>query len=305
MKLAASVSLFALAIAGCASAQPLATVQTEPLPPPPAVNTGPAPTAAMADAFVAAAEKELADLSVFENRAGWVNATYITDDTDWLSAKAVTEITKAKVRLATEAARFDGVAGLSFDTRRKLDILKQSIVAPSSSAPGAADQLATVLTGLQSQYGKGKGTYKGKPTPGNELEVLMGTERNPELLKEMWVSWHNNVGRPMADDYAQFVTLANTGAKELGYADLGAMWRSGYDMPPEEFAALTDQLWGQVKPLYDQLHCYVRSELSEIRAVRPTGDGTYPCRPPRQHVGAKLGQHLPDRRAAGGGRHRL
>ena len=120
-----------------------------------------------------------------------------------------------------------------------------------------------MLTGLQSQYGKGKGTYKGKPTPGNELEVLMGTERNPELLKEMWVSWHNNVGRPMADDYAQFVTLANTGAKELGYADLGAMWRSGYDMPPEEFAALTDRLWGQVKPLYDQLHCYVRSELSE------------------------------------------
>ena len=132
MKYAASVSLIALALAGCATgaAQPLATAQTEPLAPPPAVNTGPAPTAAMADAFVAAAEKELADLSVFENRAGWVNATYITDDTDWLSAKAVTEITKAKVRLATEAARFDGVAGLLPDTRRKLDILKQSSSLP-------------------------------------------------------------------------------------------------------------------------------------------------------------------------------
>ena len=273
MKFAASVSLLAIALAGCTTAatQPAAVVIADPVPPPPAVNTGPAPTAAMADEFVARAEKELADLSIFTNKAGWVNATYITEDTDWLAAKAGAEYTEAQVRLANEAARFDNVAGLSFDTRRKLDILKQSIVAPASNVPGAADELATLLTGLQSQYGKGKGTYKGKVMPGNELEALMRTERNPELLKEMWVSWHNNVGRPMAADYAKFVTQANTGAKELGYADLGAMWRSGYDMSPDEFAAVTDRLWSQTKPLYDQLHCYVRAELNEKHgaAVQP------------------------------------
>ncbi|MFP5330693.1 MAG: M2 family metallopeptidase, partial [Alphaproteobacteria bacterium] len=167
----------------------------------------------------------------------------------------------AQVRLATEAARFDAVEGLSFDTRRKLDILKQSIVAPA--VPGAEDELANILTGLQSQYGKGKGTYQGKPTPGVELEALMGTVRDPELLKEMWVSWHNNVGRPMAADYARFIALSNAGARELGYADTGAMWRSGYDMSPEEFAALTERLWSETKPLYDELHCFVRGALSK------------------------------------------
>ncbi|MBA2635717.1 MAG: M2 family metallopeptidase [Sphingomonas sp.] len=264
MKFAASVSLLAITLAACTTtaAQPVAVAQVDPLAPP-AANTGPAPTAAMADEFVARAEQELADLSLYGNKAAWVNATYITEDTDWLAAKAGAEYTEAQVRLASEAARFDEVAGLSFDTRRKLDILKQSIVAPASNVPGAADELATLMTGLQSQYGKGKGTYKGRVTPGNELEALMRTERNPELLKEMWVSWHNNVGRPMAADYTKFVTLANTGAKELGYADVGAMWRSGYDMAPDEFAALTDRLWAQTKPLYDQLHCYVRSELNE------------------------------------------
>jgi peptidyl-dipeptidase A len=267
MRLAASVSVLALAIAGCATnPPPMASAATTDA----ATVEGGAPlgapamlTAADADAFVARADKQLADLSVEVARAAWVNATYITLDTDALAARAGAQYTELQVQLATEAAKFNDVPGLSFDTQRKLNILKQGIVAPASNVPGAADELSTLLTGLQSQYGKGRGTLEGKVLPGVELEALMGTVRNPEHLQEMWVSWHQNVGRPMRQDYSRFVELVNAGARELGYADTGAMWRSGYDMPPEEFALLTDQLWGQVKPLYDQLHCYVRSELSE------------------------------------------
>jgi peptidyl-dipeptidase A len=67
----------------------------------------------------------------------------------------------------------------------------------------------------------------------------------------------------MRGDYARLVEIANEGAKELGYANVGVMWRSGYDMPPDEFAREMDRLWLQVKPLYDQLHCYVRAKLHE------------------------------------------
>jgi peptidyl-dipeptidase A len=99
----------------------------------------------------------------------------------------------------------------------------------------------------------------------------MGTNRNPEQLKEMWASWHNNVGSPMRGDYARLVEIANQGARDLGYADVGAMWRSGYDMPADDFAKLTDKLWAQVKPLYDQLHCYTRTKLNTTYgdAVQP------------------------------------
>ena len=263
MKLAASVSVLALALAGCATHDALSPGVPVVEAPPPVASAAAAPaTAAEADAFVARAEQELADLSLYVNRAAWVNATYITEDTDWLAAKAGAEYTAAQVRLANEAAKFADVAGLSFDTRRKLDILRQSIVAPASNVPGAADELSTLLTGLQSQYGRGRGTYQGRSLPGVEIEALMGTVRNPEHLKEMWVSWHQNVGRPMRQDYSRFVALSNAGASELGYADTGAMWRSGYDMPADEFAALTDQLWGEVKPLYDDLHCFTRAKLS-------------------------------------------
>jgi peptidyl-dipeptidase A len=67
----------------------------------------------------------------------------------------------------------------------------------------------------------------------------------------------------MRQDYVRLTEIANEGAKELGYRDVGAMWRSQYDMAPDEFAALTDKLWGQVKPLYDELHCFTRAELNE------------------------------------------
>jgi len=216
-----------------------------------------------ADAFVAKAEKELGDYSVLNNHAQWINNTFITDDTDTIAAEFGARGTELGVKYAKGAAKFDSIKGLSFDTRRKLDFLKQGLVLPAPDAPGAADELNRIATKLQSEYGKGKGTLKGQPISGSDIEEAMGKNRNPDELKEMWVSWHDNVGAPMHDDYARLVEIANAGSKELGFHDTGALWRAGYDMPPEQFAALMDKLWLQVKPLYVQLHCYTRAKLNE------------------------------------------
>jgi len=222
-----------------------------------------ADASAKADAFIAQAEKELAAHSLLSSRAEWINSTYLTDDTDALAAEFGARGTELSVRLAKGAAKFDGVKGLSFDTRRKLDFLKHGIVLPAPEKPGAADELNIIATRLQSRYGKGKGTLDGKPINGSDVEEAMGKERDPGKLKEMWTSWHDNVGAPMRDDYVRLVEIANEGARELGYADVGVLWRSGYDMPAGEFSREMDRLWMQVKPLYDQLHCYVRARLHE------------------------------------------
>jgi peptidyl-dipeptidase A len=270
----ATVSLLAVAmlLSGCAagSAQQADSASTTP-------DSGPAqsaqgtPTAAEADAFVARAEKEFGDFVVLQARAEWVNGTYITEDTDALAAHFGAQGTEMRVRYATEAARFLNAPDLSYDTKRKLEILRGSLVLPAPQTPGAAAELSTISTRLQSTYGKGQGTLRGKPISGSDIEAAMGTNRNPAELQEMWTSWHQNVGRPMRADYARMVDIANQGAKELGYPDVGALWRSKYDMPPEEFAALTDRLWSEVKPLYDQLHCYTRAKLNEKygNAVQP------------------------------------
>ena len=59
-----------------------------------------------------------------------------------------------------------------------------------------------------------------------------------------------------------FLSSALTqGAREMGFKDVGAMWRSNYDMSPEEFSADLERLWQQVRPLYLSLHTYVRARL--------------------------------------------
>lgn len=230
----------------------------------PAGQAAPAkPTAAEADAYVAAVEKEAADLSVPAQQVAWVNATYITDDTDALAAKSGAELTEKAVQWAKGAARFNGVTGLSYDTKRKLDLLKNGVGLPAPTTPGAATELATLTTRMSSRYGKGKGTLDGKPINGSDIEAAMGTTRDPAKLKEMWVSWNDNVGAPMRADYTRMTAISNAGAKELGFADVGAMWRSGYDMTPQQFEALTDQIWKEVEPLYLSLHTYVRWKLNE------------------------------------------
>jgi peptidyl-dipeptidase A len=214
--------------------------------------------------WIAAVEADYAKFSVDYARVSWVNATYITHDTDTLAAKYGAELTLKQVGYANEAAQYAQIAGLDAETKRKLDVLRNGISLPAPVRPGAAEELNELATKLGSAYGRGKGTLNGQLINGSDIEAEMGNlERTPEELKEMWASWHDNVGAPMRQDYSRMTALANEGAKELGFADLGAMWRSGYDMPPEQFAAETERMWQEVKPLYVALHTYVRRKLNE------------------------------------------
>ena len=221
-------------------------------------------TAEGAKAFVAAAEKDLFDVSVENARINWVNYTYITEDTDALAAKSNAILTEKQVDYAVEAARYAKIPGLDPDVSRKLGILRQGIVMPAPTTEGAAAELSELTTRMSSTYGKGKGTLGGTPINGSDIEAEMGNiERTPAELAEMWTSWHDNVGAPMKSDYVRMVEIGNAGARELGFDDVGAMWRSGYDMTPQEFAAETERLWQEMKPLYLALHTYVRHKLSE------------------------------------------
>lgn len=220
-------------------------------------------TPADADAFVAQVEKDAYAFNLESNRVAWLQATYINEDSNFLVSVYGARGTEMAVKWALEAAKFQKVKGLSPDTARKLDILRIAITLPAPTRPGAATELADISTRMGSMYSTGKGTLRGVPINGSDIEAEMGTNRNPAELQEMWVSWHDNVGAQMRPDYAKMVSISNEGAAELGFSDVGAMWRSAYDMPPEDFAKLTDKLWNEVKPLYEALHTYTRTKLNQ------------------------------------------
>ena len=228
----------------------------------PAQAQGVAPSAAEAQAFIDRVQAEYTAFNLTASRVQWINATFITDDTDALAAEYGARGTEMAVKYAIEAAKYQKATGLSAEQQRQLTMLRGAITLPAPTRPGAADELSTVATRIGSMYGKGKGTRGGRPLNGSDIEAAMGESRNPDELKEMWVSWHDNVGAPMRGDYAKMVGIANEGAKELGFADTGAMWRSNYDMAPADFVKLTDGIWNDLKPLYVALHTYVRARLN-------------------------------------------
>ena len=252
-KLLAAAAALAI-VAGFGGVAPVAQAQAPAAP-------APAATPAEAKAFIDKAEADLAALSVYVNKASWVRATYITEDTQWLEAKAGAEATELATRLAIDAARYDQVV-VDPVTRRKLDILKRALVAPAPQRPGAADEMATIASRLDSTYSTGKFVYNGKTLTLNDAEDIMASSRDPAELKAVWEGWHS-ISPVMVPDYARLAALSNEGSRALGYADTGALWRSGYDMDPDAFAADTDRLWKQIEPFYKNLHCYVRARLND------------------------------------------
>jgi peptidyl-dipeptidase A len=219
-------------------------------------------TAKDAEKFLADTEKELVQLNIEGSRAAWINSNFITEDTSALAAAADQKSTEAGVRFAMEAAKFDKV-DVNEDQRRKLNILKQSLVMPAPQDSAKSAELAKIGAELGSMYGKGSYTTKaGDKLSLGQMTSKMASSRDYDELLEMWQGWRT-ISPDMKPLYTRQAELANEGAQGLGYQDLGAMWRSNYDMPADEFAKELDRLWGQVKPLYDDLHCYVRSELGE------------------------------------------
>jgi peptidyl-dipeptidase A len=215
-----------------------------------------------AQVFLDDVAKEMTALGVSGARAAWIYSNFITEDTASLAAEADQKSTEAGVRFAMQAAKFDNV-DVNPTQRRQLNILKQSLVLPAPQDSKKSAELAQIGAELGSIYGKGSYTTKtGEKLSLGDMTSIMSTSRDYDELLEMWQGWRE-ISPSMKPLYARQAELANEGAKGLGYKDLGAMWRSNYDMPADDFANELDRLWGQVKPLYDDLHCYVRSELGK------------------------------------------
>ena len=221
------------------------------------------PTAADAKTFLDTVSQTTLKLGIDAARAGWVQQTYITDDTELLSAQANQASNDAGARFAKEATRFDRV-DVAPDQRRQLNLLKVGLVLASPSDPRESDELSKIMARLESSYGKGKWC----PDPAkpeacktiDDVTRLLAASRNEAEIRAAWEGWHG-IGPAMRADYTRFVQLSNKGAKELGFADTGAMWRAKYDMPPDAFTTELDRLWDQVRPLYLKLHAYTRLKL--------------------------------------------
>ena len=269
-----------LAAAACGGG----TKKSETVPPPAPDIVPPAPPApppvdplvAEAKQFTIDADKEIRRVIVAAGETEWANETDITDAHEAAAAKAAAEQNIVIAKLIKAARKYAPIlAKLAASTRRQIQVLIYQLtvdvpISPSPEDPKQADELARTAAEMTSIYGKGKVCVTNPSRPKDPksckdldaLSKVLQTSRKPAELLAAWQGWHATVGRAARDDFAKYVGLANAGAKSLGFADVSEMWKGGYDMTPAAFAAETDRLWGQVKPFYEQLHCYARRKLN-------------------------------------------
>lgn len=221
------------------------------------------PTVADAKKFLDDAEKKLLELNIESGRADWVNENFITLDTETLSAQADERAIAEGVRLVKASEQFDHLK-LPPEMARKMKLLKLELTLAAPSDPKESAEVTQLGAKLQGEYGKGKYCPGGdrKCLDIEDITRILANSTNERELTEAWSGWHS-ISPPMRGDFARFVELSNKGARELGYKDTGAMWRSKYDMAPDDFAKELDRLWEQVRPLYVSLHGYVRWKLRE------------------------------------------
>jgi peptidyl-dipeptidase A len=207
------------------------------------------------------AEQELEALALEGGRLGWIAANFITVDTQAAAAAYQARTFPRTLQIAREARRYADVA-TDRDTGRKLGLIVRGFTGPPPSDPKRIEELAELSAAMPAAYS----VYEycrpdGQCRDFEQLNQVLGTSRDAAELLDAWQGWHR-LGADLKAPYARFVALANEGAHEMGFADLGALWRSQYDMPPDAFAAEVSRLVGQIRPLYEALHCHVRARLS-------------------------------------------
>ena len=232
-----------------------------------AQTQSPAPTTADAEKFVQQAEAKLAEAAIRAQRAEWVYENFITDDTEAITAQQSEALLTLSGQLALEARGFNGVP-VSEASARKLKQMQLTLLLTDPTDRAAYARIAASMSG---SYGKAKYCFKKDDQtscqPLGALEKIMATSRDPAKLKQTWLGWHRQ-SMVYRDDYANYVALSNKGATQMGFADTGALWRSNYEMTPEQFEAEMERLWLQVKPLYDSLYTYTRHQLQKTYGAK-------------------------------------
>lgn len=233
-------------------------------------------TTETAEEFIARANDELAELSKEIGAAKWVRATYITQDTAIVAAAATEKYAKWHSGMVQQALRYEGQE-LAAETQRAINLLKLGTSLPTPSDPMKRKELTMIATQLTGMYGAGQYCKGDDCRDLAQLEDVMFNSRDYDELQEAWTGWRT-ISPPMREKYQRYVELVNEGASELGYDDLGEMWRAGFDMSPAEFDGEVSRLWEQVKPLYEELHCAVRAKLGEhYGADKVPQDGLIPA----------------------------
>jgi peptidyl-dipeptidase A len=246
----------------------------------PTLTTPTQPSMAELEKFIQEAEMRLNDVSIKMHRTSYVQQAYITEDTQAIAAGSYEAAQATVFELMIRSKQFDGM-NMPPESARKIHILRHLLATPAPNNVKERIELVRLGTSLDAAYGKAAycpsaGPFADKRLAQTEIERAMATTRDADVLLDLWKGWHD-LFAPLRSSYSRYVELANKGAREMGWDDVGDLWRSNYDMLSEQLAAEVERLWNQVRPLFLSLHTYVRARLAKVYGKQLVPDDYIPA----------------------------
>ncbi|XP_028414004.1 angiotensin-converting enzyme-like [Dendronephthya gigantea] len=211
-------------------------------------------TQAQAELFLKNAYKILTEYSYKSSLAAWARATNITDYNSQVEIKAYLAYTEVYAEVQKNASKFD-LNKLDYDTSRQIRMLSNSTNLKNQTEFEESEKLGSRLSKLYSTAKVGNNSLS------PQLVNIMAKSRDYDELLQAWWGWRNESGRKMRDVYRRFVELKNKGARENGYTDRGQAWRGRYEV--DDLGNIVEKLWNDLRPLYLEMHAYVRYKLTK------------------------------------------
>ncbi|NXY09069.1 ACE enzyme, partial [Pteruthius melanotis] len=191
--------------------------------------------------------------------ASWAYNTNITDHNKEIMLEKNLAMSKHTLEYGMRARQFDTS---DFQDQSVTRILKKLSVIERAALPESElKEYNTLLSDMETTYSVAKVCRENKTCHplDPDLTDIMATSRDYDELLFAWKGWRDASGKKMRNNYKRYVELSNKAAMLNGYKDNGAYWRSLYETPT--FEEDLERLYLQLRPLYLNLHAYVRRAL--------------------------------------------
>jgi len=250
-----------------------------------------------ADALLAMYDPLLLSLYTEASRAQWVASTDVSEEHTGMRTGAETTFSA----FAGNAEIIERARGL-LEHEDALDDLTvrqlRFMLELAASAPMTNPELARArvqaeseqsarLDGFQFCLARDEAGACTQPVVTNDIDQVLVSSRDLDERLNAWRA-SKEVGPTLRDGLIELQGLRNGVAREMGYEDFFQFQVSNYGMSTAEMMELLDRLITEVRPLFEQVHCWARHELAQRYGVDDV-----PRLIPAHWIGNRWGQSWP------------
>lgn len=199
-----------------------------------------------------------------EVEAEWAYASNITDENDALKTEVSADNAKYFQDLAKELKSYNYENFKDEDLKRQFEKLTQLGYAALND--NDYRELLGAISRMQTNFAKVKvcsfkDSKKCDLALEPEIEEVITKSTDPEELKHYWVEFYNKAGTPVRKDFDKYVELNKKAAELNGYKSGAEYWLSFYE--DSTFEKQLENIFDTIRPLYEQVHGYVRYRLKQ------------------------------------------